>query len=794
MENQILMSIESQNQVPTEQEYSDNQYQFTSLPLSPPNPPNAKEKNKNHFLLLGLLTLVGIFVIVLLKFFYLREKPEVVSKQRVDINDNEWRNIKNKLGESYLFRYFNHQLKQSPEIFSSKSNSPAEKFFVSAYKYANVPSEDIKNKVLGEEANAGLSERELETSLVKIRLSGAINNQQESKIDEYEIFITNLASEDTQNIAGISDILINGKIGNLQLGDPDFDALHLSIIEPNQSTAYIKASISDIFLITLDRIIYGPDPESTVSGVVSAEYDDIYPFFDRYIEIVSDESSKGTLPEEIQTYISEYSAFCRQSFHKTLGNFDAYLTIKESYNDVMAGESIIRVETNVNKLALFNQLKTFLTEINNYARERKEVYEKYCQNENEKAQQDCLNSFGYMPEEKNSDFILAFAPIVNFEKFDILLNSSDRSFSGVDLSISLNKSVFDLLKKTLIKESSGLTQIEDLNLQLAFRKMQPKKIATIEKPSFYLQFTPDGETKTVGTQIENDTEKLAYQLFLTNHNYVYEVWEKDLEKIGQNKKTYCQKKWNPNFCLEIGEDWEEDELSISAPDRIRFLYPSRYHGLKTKYLSLEFLNDQTITEGLPCNKSYKDYSDIQTKDGLMFRINLLDTSNSPTELLKDEFITEICYKNPDGKYTTISPLATEIILYAREMTFEEISQKVGAILETIKIQNPEQVDLNKEYSQAFKKYETFYLGRAKDDPNSCRVSFYRDKNSFSKTYENIKKDFSINEDFNDMVIEENTVYCNWSETIKDQKYCLKCVKGKLEWTELDDCKGLSCNP
>jgi len=77
--------------------------------------------------------------------------------------------------------------------------------------------------------------------------------------------------------------------------------------------------------------------------------------------------------------------------------------------------------------------------------------------------------------------------------------------------------------------------------------MPPNKIAAIEKPSSYLQFLPDGNSLTVGEQVENNTEKLAEQLFLINHGYVYEVWEEDLEKLSQNKTTYCQEKWNQSF-------------------------------------------------------------------------------------------------------------------------------------------------------------------------------------------------------------------------------------------------------
>lgn len=778
MENQS--NVGNQNTQQTEQNPADQSPPVSEQPSAPPL--LLKRLSKKSLILLAVLALI-ILAGFLVKLYLSGRQSKGTLKQKVIITDNEWKNIKNKISDGYVYRYFNQQLKKEPQTFSDQPSSVAEKFFVSAHKYADIPSGSATNNVLGEATDSGSPSRELETSLVKIRLSGAINNDETNKVDEYEIFVTNLVTQDKENYGGVSDVLINGKIGDLQLGDPDFDALHLSIIEPNQSAAYIKASISDIFLIALDKIIYGPDPEATVSGVISAQYDDIYPYFDRYVEVVGEADSEELLPEELRTYLDEYSEFSHQSFDTTLGDLDNYLKREDSYADTMAGEPIIRVETKVNTLVFFSQLKAFLTEMDKYAKDKKEIYEQYCQNDSIKVQKDCLSYFGYVVEgEADYTLLLALAPLVKFDKFDIILNSDDKNFLGIDLSLSLNKEVFDFLRKTFPDKFDGLAKIENLNFQLAFRDMPPQRIAAVEKPSSYLHFLPNGSYLTVGEQVENDTEKLAEQLFLTNHDYVYEVWEEDLEKLSQNKVEYCQEKWEPKFCLEIGADWQEDEFLTSSSDKIGFLYPSQYSGLKAKYISLGFSNDQSIAEGSSCDKrDYEDYFEIQTQDGLIFRINRLAKNELSQEFLQDEFMVDVCYQNPDGKFTTVSPLGKSIDLFSRRMTFEEVTQKVGAILETIRLQNPDQVDLTQEYSQAFEQYETLYLGNAKDDPNSC--SFYS-----ADYYENIKKDFSIDREFYDLVFENDTVFC------RDEETCLRCVEGKLEWTELADCKGLSCNP
>lgn len=790
MKNQIKSSNYNSRQ--TEQNPVDQSSPISAQPSSPPF--FTKRLSKKSLILLLVLAL-SILVAFLVKFYLSGKQSKGTSKQKVTITDNEWKNIKNNISESYVYRYFNQQLKQETRTFSDQPSSSAERFFVSAHEYADIPSGSTAKSVLGEATDSGLLDRELETSLVKIRLTGAVNNAETSEADEYEILVTNLTTQDKVNSRGVSDVLINGKIGKLQLGNPDFDALHLSIIEPNQSAAYIKASIDDIFLIVLDRMINGPGPEATISGVISAKYEDVYPYFDRYVEVVSEAESKELMPGELRTYLDEYSKFSHQSFHTTLGDLDNYLERENSYADTMAGEPIIRVETKVNTLAFLDQLKTFLMQMDKYAKDKKEIYEEYCRNKSKKIQQDCLSYFGYVTEDDTRyTFLPALAPLVKFDKFDIILNSDDKNFLGIDLSLSLNKAVFDFLKKTFPDKIGGLAEIENLNFQLAFRDMPSRKIAAVEKPSTYLHFLPNGSYLTVGEQIRNETEKLAEQLFLINHGYVYEVWEEDIEKLSQNKATYCQEKWEPKFCLEIGADWREDKYLASLPDKIGFHYPSLHSGLETKYISLEFDNDQTLAQGSACDeKDYEDYSEIKTQDGLIFRINRLSENDLSKESLEDDYVIDVCYQNPSGKFTTVSPLAKWTRLSSYQMDFEEVSQKVGEILKTIRLKNPDQADLTKDYSKAFEKYATLYLGKAKEDPNSCSVGFYRDQNGFSRTYENFKKDFSIEREFNNAVIEENTVFCQWAETTEGND-CLKCIKGKLGWTELSDCKGLSCNP
>jgi hypothetical protein len=758
-------------------------------PASPTPPQSAtpfsfwKKLNKKNLILLAVLAF-SVLISFFIKSYFLGKQPENSQRQNVIITEGEWENIKKEISGGYVYRYLNQQFQREPEFIRAQPNSTAEGFFISAHQYADIPPENTASGVLGEFTDSDSPGQELSSSLVKLRLGGTINNE------EYDVLITNLMTQDRSGYGGISDVLINGRIGDLQLGDPYFDALHLSVIEPNQSSAYIKASVSDIFLIVLDRIINGPDPESENSGIISAQYDDVYPYFDHYVEVVSEAKDEEILAEELSVYLKEYGDFGRQAFQATLGDLDSYLTKEKSYLDVMAGEPIVRLEMKANASALFNQIKTFLTEMDNYAKDRKTIYEPYCQTGSIEDQRDCLISFGYVSEDVDYTFLSGLAFLVNFDKLDVILDADNKDFLGIDLSISLKQTAFELLKKTFPGETGGLANINSLNFQLAFRDMPPQKIKAIEKPSSYFRFLPEGEDFVVDRETKSDTEKLAEQLFLINYNY---VWETELEKLSQDKTTYCQEKWEPNFCLEMNANWREDYLAYSA-DSFEFLYFPYYDLLRGKEISFKFKNDQNVGEGLFCDgEKYDDFYEIKTQDGLVFRINRLATNDQSQEFLRDDFLVDVCYQNPDGKFTTVSPLARSIELYSQHMTFEELCQKVGVILETIKLQDPSQADLTQEYSQVFEGSETLFLGGAKGDPNSCSVSFYRDQNSFSRAYENIKKDFSIEREFNDIVIEENTVFCQWAETTED-KYCLKCVGGKLEWTEMDDCRGLSCNP
>lgn len=781
-----------------------------SLRHQPPSSPaqsgtffSMQEKPTKKFLvlftlLLGL-TLGGLLIFFLIKPDLPKDQSQKNSSAEI-ITEDDWKNIKNKIAESYLYRYLDQQLQKKPKNLFSKSASTAENFFITAYQYGNIPSGSINTKtnVLGEATNTTSFDQEIESSLSKVRLSGAINNSETKTVDEYDLLITNLVVQNKTDYSGISDFLINGKIGDLDLGGPDFDALHLSIIEPDQSTAYIKASISDIFLIFLDRLIYGPDPEASKSGIISAQYDDIYPYFDHYVEVTNNDLTNENkaleepLPEDLFLYLNDYSNFKSQTFYNTLGNPDNYLKRKEVLTDVLAGESIIRIKTEVDTLSFLKQLDIFLTETDRYAKDNKEIFEQYCQNDNLESEKICLSLFGYTEEEDYSS-LLALAPMVKFDKFDIILDNNSKNFLGIDLNISFDENIFNPSKNNFPDENSGLKEIKNLNIQLSYINIPPDKITAIGKPSSYIQFLPNGTTVNKEEQIKNNTEELAEQIFLKNHHYVYEVWEEDLEKLSQNKSTYCQTKWEPKFCLIIGADWEENKSFLSHPDIISFLYPSRHRGTKTKNASLEFTN-KSIGEGFLCDEQgYEGHTEVKTKDGLVFRIYEKKLAEKGPQ--QDNFLLDVCYQNQNGKFTTVSPLAKSISIFSQQMTLEETLQRTSAILETITLKDPSQANLTENYSEPLQKYETLYLGKAKEDPNSCSIGFYRDENGYSKTYENIKKDLLIEQEFNDLVVEENTLFCQWPEIeTEGSPNCLRCVKGQLEWAELSECKGLSCNP
>ena len=146
----------------------------------------------------------------------------------------------------------------------------------------------------------------------------------------------------------------------------------------------------------------------------------------------------------------------------------------------------------------------------------------------------------------------------------------------------------------------------------------------------------------------------------------------------------------------------------------------------------------------------------------------------------------------------ICEIAFTYSVYIKKDDAERIGKKAKELGIDLSIHAPYFINLNsleKEKVEASKK-RILKCCEIGEELGVKRVVFhpgYYGKMSREETYENIKKDFSIEREFNDIVIEENTVFCQWAEITEGQD-CLKCIEGKLKWTEQADCKGLSCNP
>jgi len=720
------------------------------------------------FLFFSFFVVAGIFIYRTLK------KP--LAKKEVLITEAKWKKAQKDLKESYIFKTFEKQLTNSKTGGLVKDKkSDVKTFYSSINRALYIPSLNSSPSMSsGLNSSVYAEEKKSITFLSKIRLLGQFNNPTSDKLENYEFFLSEIGIFNPQNAQAQADIIINGKAGDLILGNRDFDALHLSLIQPNLDTSYLNISMDDMLLVFINSLVQESSPSGEKKGLIFVDNEQIYPYLEKYMQIKSE--PKEDFPPQIINYLNEYQSFAITAFEETIGNVDSFATKNKAYEDILAGKEIVRVEVSIDKNRFFGNLAEFFKKIALFGQQHQKDYSQFCESTDTETKEECWRSFGYFSENELQQLtnLEKLGLLVDFEQFDFLLDRKSQEFLGIDLIISINELVLKQLP------------VKTLKIELTYQNLLAEPYLEINEPLNYVYFS-DGETKQfTAKQIPeslNLGQKTTEELFTKNHGFVQEIWNKDLEKSALKILTPCQDAWEPKFCFQMGDNWQVDEDEIEQ--YLSLSYPhEQMMNLRGKRIKIEFTNEGDFYDSL-CHfednwseTKYSQYKNLKTADGLNLRIAKIDLKGTNQSVLEEEsFVVDVCYQNPSGYYTKSNPYAKGIMITTQNLDFNEVSARLTKILSTLKFKDLQTVDLNKDYSDAFNAYKTVYLEGAKEASSSCSV----------QATENIKKDFNISEALQ-VVMKEGTVFCIRQDT------CLVCQNGTLNYQELSNCKGLSCNP
>lgn len=716
----------------------------------------STKRRKHAAVLFAVFSFLLINAVLIFKL-YLNRKP-VTSKAVVSQDQ------KNKVQQSFTNGYFfkaienfTTGIKLAPQQ-NKESKTGIKAFYQLINNYSGSASIDKSNSVLGisEDNNPQ------NVSHFKMRIRGLINNPETNINEKYDLFVSYMSVLDNLNNRSLADIIINGQIGDLNLGDRDQDAVHLSIVRPEPTASYLNLSMSEFTLVALNRIIKGP---SENSSIIYVDSDDVYPYLDEFVQIKETEYEELKLENKVEEYFKNFDDYKVQVYENNFKDFSQFLTEEKTYEDMVDGEKVIRIDYKINKQELLKAFVKYIQAVEQYAQDHQNIYIQLCPEADNLKENDCWLNYGYPSEQMSKQLTdlektsVLWDNLVKIERISFLLDGESQQYIGFDLTALVNNSTLEVTNKVIAD--------------------QPHY--TIAAPSNYYFFAGKTPKKSVAEQSPTDSllNESVKNLFNVNRNFVLKVWDEDLSKLALQTSEYCQTLWKPEYCFQIGGDWSLDQEKIDMVAQkyyegkyILFNYPPEFDlSLKAKRLSLGIINGGTLFEG-KCEDD--KYQDITTADGITLRIAYREDGTSIS--------VDVCYLNPSGEATHISPYGKNITLFGQNMSVQEVIDKASEIITTFKFKGDQAVDKNKDYTLDDSN-RSAYMEGAKNDPNACTVA--------GDQAEELRKDHQIETGYT-VVMKEGTKFC--SQSTPDHVACLICEKGKLSFREMDECKGLSCNP
>ncbi|MFH0942950.1 MAG: hypothetical protein V1810_02130 [Candidatus Beckwithbacteria bacterium] len=616
-----------------------------------------------------------------------------------------------------------------------------------------------------------------------LRVEGLSKNEK-GENDQVDLSISYLGLQDFPSGRAQSDLIVNGKWGNLTLNDGSMDALHISTINIDNSSALVNIEASDYLLVLLDRIS-NPEKERQ-PGIISVDTEDIYPYFGNYVK-VQQEVVEPDL--NIRKILDETNLFEKSTFMETIGDFDKYIDSSEEKKLTTGPSGLGLIMVKMDKNKFIQTVEDYGKKISTYYSENTEQYKQACEGRGET----CLKDIGYLTKEEiegGMSLLKLFSKLYDIGKAGMIVEPETLSFRGFSMEINKNK---------LGNISGAVQQLLDITkISFSFYSSKLESQEKIFSPANFIM----AEEKP--KEINYGVAEQGNDLFAENKAYMralkVDLWQAIMAYGGD----YCNVWWEPKFCFQAPEDWNIYDPETTVHQYISLFYPLGNYASDKPHLSMqifppnyEYEDDCVYEETSGGNLIiYPDFKEITTGQGMHFRISSGGTKNN-------EFIGKVCMANRQG-YTTRLPFAGAIEIYSKDIEFNEAADRFGSILESIEMQGemdplwlvtPSLPPDPQEYPERKQtiKYEPtrMIVDDKKVDGEYLIVNqavLEPGKSCLSRD-EYILDSYGAKKD-----VEIVGVFPSGQAVCMSQKNCAICNKGSWEWkTDTSACKGLRCN-
>ena len=613
----------------------------------------------------------------------------------------------------------------------------------------------------------------------------AITPDSDSKEFELKTAILNLVNSDKQQ--ALTDLIVNGSIGNVQFDDETQDALHISLTQTGSNDSFLKINLSDYMLIFINRIIH---PDQPKGSQISVNTDDIWPFLGQYLHIPrSFEAIRfgEDLPDTDKLKLESIRKEVDVLFDQTLGKFSSYAEITESPSNTSGSSSII-VKAIIDSNKLIEVLVNYFKGIRIIDTKYKSDFEIMCQN-GEKTKEsidDCLETLNTPPltDDQIETGVASFISTLTFGPITTNIDSKDFSLLNFNTDITFTNSKFDSdsVWKFPIPLASFVIHFE-------IGEENIKDLKNIFKPINSINIASAGDNTKTFIDESFKEQSIQGEIYRENKNNL-------LNFAYVSNNSYCAGFLTKEYCIDAPEVWKQIS-SAQEKNNLLSLIKKSVDPNETENTTIMINQSANSLRPIECiygeikNKYgvFINYKDIVTQDGLTLRLS------EPVDIPDLEYKYYSVCTVVNGKYFETTPYGN-ININPGPLNFDETVEMISPILNSLRWKNPitssaievsiaprpiVSYNFDKQPFKIKSGDTTFVYLYGATSPGTSGVC------NTSNAY--LKDQFQV---------DSNTIFVlpNGFGVCLSQKLCSVCNNGRLEEpsSNVATCKKQACNP
>lgn len=764
------------------QEIISNNFQSLSSDKIPTKNIKFFSKKKLIITIFIILALLITFFISRLLLNGIKNKSESVSTNPniIKLSSTEWKNVLvsakkemsiNSITQVLSSSKLNNPLKEKTVggVYSEVGNNfnldtqPEDK---------NTQQSNVKGVSTEVVDSANLTSQEINYKQKKLhfglKFEGMAKNDKGGN-DEVNISVSYIGLQNLESNQSQSDLLVNGKWGDLILEDDGINPLHISTINLDKNKIAVNIEASDYLLVFLDRI-FNPDKQRDENTIL-VDTNKIYPYLGNYVVV---ENENLISDEKIKNLIIKANTFKDTAFSETIGSFNNYIDDSTDKQLTKSSSTLGIVTVEINKNKFQETLNDYLNKIKKYYAENSEEYKQFCKDKTE----ECLTNLGYLSEEninEGTNLLKNLFIQYSLDKSGIIIDTTDFSFKGFALEINKND-------KSLNPEQ--LLNIQKISFSFYLNKLENSN--ELFKPATTLTTNDLPKGSQYGSADEGNN------LYTENKSYMRSLQVDLWQAVTSKSDQFCNIWWEPKFCLQDTNKWLIFNPNPKDYDQISLYYNLGSEVVDKPELSLkihpvgglEIMNCYYDEEKYGKDLIYPEYKDIVTDQGFKLRISSYGTKDGM-------FIGKVCMINGNN-YTTELPFSGGIDIFGKNVSFNDSVEYFSDILKTIKIDG----DIDPSWLNAS-------LPDPKDYPERKQLIKYDGiQVTINNTLSEKGKSCSLSGDYyyamDSYGIERNdktTVYFPLKQAVcVGENTCIVCGEEGFDEVDILNCKGLRCNP